>query len=267
MTSQLLLVVEPSGPSGLDLLPPVAGAGLAALLGLIAGSFVATLVLRWGAGQSIFGRSRCDGCGRTLGLVDLIPLVGWLVRRGLCQTCGTQIDRLHLQVELAAAVIGALALAWMPGYAGWSLALFGWMLLPLALLDARYFWLPNRLVAALALGGLLAAEPMLGTEPISRLIGAAVGGLTLLLLAEAFKRLRGRDGMGGGDPKLAAAIGCWLGWMPLPVMFLLASGGGIVWALAQKKDVPITDRHIPFGAFMAAAAWLAVPVWKLFMPS
>lgn len=256
------MVVEPSGPSGLDLLPPLAGVGLAALMGLIAGSFIATLVLRWGAERSIFGRSQCDGCGRTLGLIDLIPLTGWLVRRGRCQVCGAQIDHLHLQVELGAAAIGVLALAWMPGYAGWSLALFGWMLLPLALLDARYFWLPNRLVAALAVGGLLAGGAVLDTALISRLIGATIGGLTLLLLAEAFKRLRGREGMGGGDPKLAAAIGCWLGWMPLPTMFLIASAAGIVWALFQKKDVPISDRHIPFGAFMAAAGWLAVPLWS-----
>lgn len=261
MTLNLELVYGPPTPSDLDLLPPLAGVGLASLLGLIAGSFIATLVLRWGAERSIFGRSRCDGCGRTLGLVDLIPLIGWLVRRGRCQACGARINPLHLQVELAAAAIGVAALTQAPGYAGWSLALFGWMLLPLALLDARYFWLPNILVGALALGGLLFGAPLLDTALVSRMAGAAFGGLTLLLLAEAFKRLRGREGMGGGDPKLAAAIGCWLGWMPLPVMFLLASASGIVWGLMQKKDVPITDRHIPFGAFMAAAAWLAVPLW------
>lgn len=262
MKPLILVVTEPPGPSGLDLLPPLVGVALAATLGVIVGSFISTLVLRWGAPQSIFGRSRCDSCGRTLGFVDLIPLVGWLVRRGHCHSCGAEIDPFHLQVELGAATIGALALVLMPGYAGWSLALFGWLLLPLALLDARIFWLPNKLVAALALGGLLAGGPMLDNEFFERLVGAAVGGLTLLLLAEAFKWLRGREGMGGGDPKLAAAIGCWLGWMPLPMMFLLASASGIAWGLIQKRDVPIADRHIPFGAFMAAAAWLTVPHWS-----
>ena len=246
---------------GLAQLPLTATLPLAALLGLVAGSFIATLVLRWGAGQSIFGRSHCDGCGRTLNAIDLIPLVGWLVRRGRCPACGGAINPLHLRVELASALIGVASVALLPGAAGWCLALFGWMLLPLALLDWRHYWLPDALTGALAVTGLLAAGPLLGTTLPARLTGAIAGGMTLGLLAWLFVRARGREGMGGGDPKLAAAIGCWFGWMPLPLVFLLASGGGIVWALVQKKDVPIADRHIAFGAFMAAAAWLTVPIW------
>lgn len=247
--------------AGLVQMPLFAALALAALLGLIAGSFIATLALRWGAGQSIFGRSRCDGCGRTLGAIDLIPLLGWLIRRGRCQSCGAVIDPLHLRVELGCALIGVASVALLPGAAGWCLALLGWMLLPLALLDARHYWLPDALTGALALIGLLAAGPLLDTGIAARLTGAVAGGVTLGVLAWLFARLRGREGMGGGDPKLAAAIGCWLGWMPLSLMFLLASGGGIIWALAQKKDVPIADRHVPFGAFMAAAAWIAAPLW------
>jgi leader peptidase (prepilin peptidase)/N-methyltransferase len=246
----------------LEPLPLGASLVLAGLLGLVIGSFAATLVLRWGAGRSIFGRSQCDGCGRTLGAVDLVPLFGWMIRRGRCGDCGSAIDPLHLRVELACLAIGMVSVAAFPGAAGWCLALFGWMLLPLALLDARHYWLPDALVAALALAGLLLAAPMLDTTMAARLIGAMAGGLTLALLARFFFQVRGREGMGGGDPKLAAAIGCWLGWMPLPLMFLLASASGIIWGLlTQKKDVPITEQHIPFGAFMAAAAWLAVPLW------
>lgn len=251
--------------SGLAQLPLVAALPLAALLGLVVGSFIATLVLRWGAEQSILGRSRCDGCGRTLGVIDLIPLVGWLVRRGRCQQCGAAIDPLHMRVELVSVLIGVVGVAVLPGVAGWSLALFGWLLLPLALLDARHFWLPDILTGMLAVIGLLLAGPLLDSSLPARLTGAIAGGVTLALLAALFVRARGREGMGGGDPKLAAAIGCWLGWVPLPLMFLLASSSGIVWALAQKKDVPISDRHIPFGAFMAAAAWATVPVWTYFI--
>lgn len=250
--------------AALDALPLSAAVPLAVLSGLCLGSFVATLVLRWGEGRSILGRSACDSCGRTLTPVDLVPLLGWLVRRGRCQQCGAVIDPLHLRVELAAAAIGALAVLLMPGAGGWLLALMGWMLLPLALLDARHFWLPDALVAPLALAGLLLAGPMLGTSLLDRLIGAVAAGLTLALLAALFVRLRGREGMGAGDPKLAAAIGSWLGWMPLPFMLLIASAGGILWALAgNKKNVPVTDRHIPFGSFMAGATWIAVPLWPL----
>lgn len=238
-----------------------AAAPIAALLGLIAGSFNATLVLRWGAGRSIFGRSACDGCGRTLGFVDLVPLIGWLVRRGRCSACGAAIDPLHLRIELASAGIGIASVLLLPGVAGWCLALFGWLLLPLALLDLRHFWLPDALTAVLAFAGLLLAGPLLGSSWAARMTGAIAGGVTLGVLAWLFARARGRAGMGGGDPKLAAAIGCWIGWVPLPFMFAVASFGGIVWAMLQKRDVPISDRHIPFGTFMAAAAWVTVPVW------
>lgn len=237
---------------------------LAALLGLIAGSFTATLVLRWESGRSIGGRSRCDGCGRTLGIVDLVPLGAWLLRRGRCPACGSAIDPLHLRVELASATVGVASILLVPGLGGWCLALMGWMLLPLALLDARRTWLPDALTGALAIAGLLLAGPLLATTLLERLAGAAAGGLTLALVAALFLRLRGREGMGGGDPKLMAAIGCWLGWMPLPLVLLIASGAGIIWALAtQKGDVTIRDRHIPFGVFLAVAAWLAPPLWML----
>lgn len=243
-------------------MPPYAALAFAVALGLVAGSFIATLVLRWGADQSIFGRSRCDSCNRTLGPIDLIPLLGWLIGRGRCTACGAAIDPLHLRVELGSALIGATSVALLPGVAGWCLALLGWMLLPLALLDVRHLWLPDVLTGALAVVGLFVAGPLFDANLVARLTGAVAGGVTLGLLAWLFVRVRGREGMGGGDPKLAAAIGCWLGWMPLPTMFLLASGSGIVWAFLQKKDVPISDRHIPFGAFMAASAWLAVPLWS-----
>ncbi len=153
----------------------------------------------------------------------------------------------------------------MPGTAGWLWALFGWLLLPLALLDARHFWLPDRISAVLAVAGLLLAGPMLGTALLDRWIGALAGGLALALIALAYRRARGAHGMGGGDPKLVAAIGAWLGWQVLPLILLLASLGGIVWALAaqRKGDQPLSQRRIPFGVFACAAAFAAVPLWPL----
>ena len=111
------------------------------------------------------------------------------------------------------AAIGAAALALLPGTAGWLWALFGWLLLPLALLDARYMWLPDPLNVVLALAGLLLAGPLLEVSLLDRWIGAVAGGLVLAGIAAAYRRVRGSDGMGGGDPKLVAAIGCWIGWI------------------------------------------------------
>lgn len=251
--------------AALAALPHGAGVGLAALLGLTLGSFIATLVLRWPDGRSVLGRSVCDGCGRPLAPLDLVPLASAIFQRGRCRTCGAPIDPFHMQVELASALIGAIALSVVPGLAGWLWALFGWLLLPLALLDARHMWLPDRLSALLAFAGLLLAGPMLGTGLLDRWIGAVAGGAVLALIALAYRRGRGRDGMGGGDPKLVAAIGCWIGWQALPLMILLASFGGLVWALFTqgKGDRPLSLRTVPFGVFLAIAAWAAVPVWPL----
>lgn len=249
----------------LDALPFGMGIASAALIGLVLGSFIATLVLRWPAGRSVLGRSQCDGCGRPLTARDLAPLLSTLASRGRCRTCKAPIDPFHWRVELGSALIGAVTLAIMPGTAGWLWALFGWLLLPLALLDARHFWLPDRLSASLALVGLLFAGPMLGTLLLDRWIGALAGGLILALIAWAYRRARGDDGMGGGDPKLVAAIGCWLGWQALPAMLVLASLGGIIWALIgqRKGDQPLGERRVPFGVFASTAAFATVPLWPL----
>ena len=249
----------------LDALPFGMGVAMAALIGLIFGSFIATLVLRWPAGRSVRGRSCCDGCGQPLVVRDLVPLLSALFLRGKCRRCGAAIDPFHSRVEWSAAAIGALALALMPGTAGWLWALFGWLLLPLALLDARHFWLPDRLNLLLAIIGLPLAGPMLDTLLLDRWIGAVAGGVLLAAIAWAYRRYRGGDGMGGGDPKLVAAIGAWTGWQPLPLLLLLASLGGIVWALATKgkEDRPLAERPVPFGLFACVAAWLAVPLWPV----
>jgi leader peptidase (prepilin peptidase)/N-methyltransferase len=187
------------------------------------------------------------------------------VSRGRCRTCNAPINPFHWRVELGSALIGIVALAFLPGTVGWLWALFGWMLLPLALLDARHFWLPDRLNLLLGIVGLLIAGPMLDTSLIDRWVGAVVCGLTLAAIAEFYRRVRLKDAMGGGDPKLVAAIGAWLGWQALPVMLLLASLGGIIWALvAQRKgDQPLGERRVPFGAFACTAAFAAVPLWPL----
>ena len=252
-------------PSTLDALPIGAGVLLAGLIGLVLGSFIATLVLRWPTGRSVLGRSQCDGCGRQLGVFDLLPLLSAFASRGRCRECGGAIDPFHGRVELGSVLIGIAALSIMPGTAGWLWALFGWLMLPLALLDARHFWLPDRLSAVLAVAGLLLAGPMLATSLTDRWIGALSSGLILAAIAWAYRRLRGGDGMGGGDPKLVAAIGCWLGWQPLPLMLLLASLGGIVWALIvqRKGDQPLGEQRVPFGLFACIAAWAAVPLWPL----
>jgi leader peptidase (prepilin peptidase)/N-methyltransferase len=234
---------------------------LGAIFGAIIGSFIATLVMRWPAGRSVSaGRSACDGCGRTLSAIDLIPLLSFLAVRGRARCCGARIAPLHPVTEVLAAAIGAVAFAmasWPEALAG---AAFGWMLLTLALLDWRHFWLPERLTIALALAGL--AVGWLGIGPVlqERLIGGVAGFLSFEIVRRLYRLLRHRDGMGGGDVRLFGAIGLWLGWRPLPVVLLVASVTGLIWAgllLLRRRGQPV--GKVPFGAFLAFAGgimWL-----------
>ncbi len=244
-------------------LPPMVAPAAGAALGLIAGSFLAALVVRWPDGRSIArGRSACDACRRPLTATELIPLLGFAVSRGRCRTCGRRIDAVHPAIEALAALIGATALAVAPGWDGVAGALFGWILLALATLDLRHHWLPDALTLPLLGLGLIAGATGLEPSLVDHVAGAALGFATLRLIAAAFRRLRGRDGLGGGDPKLLGAIGAWLGWAALPWVVLLAAGGGLaaVAALHLAGRPVAATTPLPFGTMLAAAAvaiWLA----------
>ncbi|HEU0043687.1 prepilin peptidase [Sphingomonas sp.] len=236
---------------------------LLGIVGLILGSFIATVVLRWPEGRSVMrGRSACDGCGRTLQPRELVPLLSAALQRGRCRTCGAPIAALHWQVELAAGLIGVVAGAVAPGGEGVAGAMFGWLLLTLAVLDLRAWWLPDVLTGTLGAGGLLVG--LVGVEPalIDRAVGGVAGFALLWLIAVAYRRLRGREGMGGGDPKLFGAIGLWLGWAMLPAVLLVASLIGLGVMLFRQltgRAMAATDA-LPLGALLAAAAY---PTWLL----
>ena len=225
------------------------------------GSFLATIVVRWPEGRAVAtGRSACDGCGRTLSARDLVPLLSALASRNRCRYCEARIDPAHWQMELACAGIGLTAGLSAPPAQAVAGAVFGWLLLTLASLDLRHFWLPDRLTGVLALGGLLAGAVELPPELGERLIGGAAGFGGLWSIAAAYRTMRGRDGMGGGDPKMFGAIGLWLGWRMLPPVLLLASMIGLGVVLFQHlrgRSLP-ADHALPFGALLAAAAY---PAW------
>jgi leader peptidase (prepilin peptidase)/N-methyltransferase len=230
------------------------------ILGAIVGSFLATLVIRWPQERSVVGgRSACDACGRTLRAWELVPLISALASRGRCRTCGTKIDPRHWQIELGCAALGVISGVAVPGPIGAAGAVFGWLLLTLAALDVAEFWLPDRLTAALAVAGLASIAIAPPAWP-DRVIGGAAGFVSLWLIAFAYRRIRGREGLGGGDPKLFGAIGLWVGWAMLPLVLLLACVvglGAVVAARLRGQDVSGGD-WVPFGALMAIAAY---PVW------
>lgn len=239
--------------------PAIALALLGAVLGAVFGSFIATLAIRWPAGRSVArGRSACDGCAAPIAAIDLVPLLSFLARRGRARCCGAPIDPLHPLAEAAGAAIGALAFLVAPPADAMAGAIFGWFLLALALLDARHFWLPDRLTLPLALLGL--AGGALGLAPAlpDRLLGGLLGFAAFAAIRHGYRLLRGREGMGGGDAKLFGAIGLWLGWRALPLVLLLACALALLTLLLghlRGRRHSMTSR-LPLGIFLALAGFL-----------
>ena len=225
---------------------PIVGGGL----GLLIGSFMALVTARWPLGETIMGRSRCDGCGVALGPFELVPLLSFAALRGRCRHCGQAIAARHWQIELAAAAVGAALLWRYPG--AWWLALAGWWLLALIILDVEHYWLPDALTLPFIAYVLL----LPGMAIDQRLWGAGLGFAGLWLVGAGYKQLRGRDGLGGGDPKLLAGLGALLGPWALPFLITGAAGLGLAlagWDALRGRTVDAATR-VPFGALLAGAA-------------
>lgn len=187
-------------------------------------------------------------------------MVSYILQSGKCRECGAQIAPDHLAIELSAGLIGGLALFVAPGMEGLVGAIFGWLLLTLAALDVKHHWLPDQLTAILAITGIMAS--IVAAYPVlqDRLVGGLAGYASLALIAAIYKRIRQREGLGGGDPKMLGAIGCWLGWQMLPLVLLGASAVGIMVVISwQLRGEAVTARSmLPLGSLMAIAAF---PIW------
>lgn len=229
-------------------LPLWVGTILGFVLGLVIGSYFATIFWRWPLGESANrGRSHCDMCGRQLVWYELIPIIGLVHSKSHCQSCGARIGWQHSMIELSCGMLGALCfVADIP----W-LAPLAWLLVLLAVFDWRYLWLPNTLVAASAI--LAMAVPPLEMQPFGqRLIGGAIAFGILWTVATAYRRLRGRDGLGGGDAKLFAAIGLWVGPFNLPLVLLISTLIGLTDVLVRMAvGSSVTTMKLPLGTYMA----------------
>jgi leader peptidase (prepilin peptidase)/N-methyltransferase len=165
-------------------------------------------------------------------------------------------------VAVAAIAACAVSLIAAPGLAGWFGAALALIAIAIAVIDARWFIIPNELsAAAFALGlGYAAATEL---EPLQAVLFAALRGgvLALLFLAlrEGYRRLRGRDGIGLGDVKLAGVAGTWLSWLAIPIAIEIAALAAIaVFAVRHYAAGKPLDAALkfPFGLFLAPSIWL-----------
>ncbi len=168
--------------------------------------------------------------------------------------------------ELAALVIALWTVSVLDG---WSIVigcLLGWALLTLTLTDLREKTLPDAVTLPLIAVGLAAALVLEPLDPLTHVLGAAAGVTLFLAVGATFRRLRGYDGLGGGDAKLFAAAGAWVGWPGLPSVLLIAS----VAALAVVLVIMVVGRRnfareeIAFGPYLCFGFWI---VWLYGLPA
>lgn len=225
----------------------------AALLGLAIGSFLNVCISRLPDGESVVRpRSRCPACGEPIGWRDNIPVVSFLLLRGKCRHCGARISWQYPAVELAslASWVGMAAL-YGPTPRGLVGAILFSILLAIALTDAQRYLIPDPLsIGGLAAG--LAASFFPGPPtPLMSLAGAALGFSVLFAVGWLGERAFKKPAMGGGDMKMMAMVGAFLG--PLGAMltiFLGAFAGSVIFGPISLK----TGKLVPFGVFLALGA-------------
>ena len=262
---------------------PEAFVALAALTGLIVGSFLNVVIHRlpqimqraWRqqcaemvaqdlpAEEALslsHPRSRCPHCGHPISALENIPILSYLALRGRCRACSKAISVRYPLVEGLSGLLSGLA-AWHfgPGLAGMAALLFIWAMIALSGIDFDTQLLPDDITLPLLWLGLLFNITGTFVDLKSAVIGAVAGYLALWCVYWGFKLATGKEGMGYGDFKLLAAIGAWFGWQLLPLTILLSSLVGAVVGIAlivvagRGREVPI-----PFGPYLAAAGILAL---------
>lgn len=237
---------------------------LALMAGLALGSFLNVVATRLPLKEQFWaGRSRCPQCRATLFWYDNLPLLSYLLLRGRCRFCSAPIPWRYPLLELAS---GLLALAlwlqfpWSPRLIAYGP--FGAALLVLSAIDLEHRLLPDAITYPGILLGLLLALVLPHLSFPESLLGVLLGGGVFYLVGMIYEWFTGSTGMGGGDVKLLAMIGAFLGAYALPFIIFFSAALGTVAGVAQTlargawRQGQWRTTSIPFGPFLAAAALL-----------
>ena len=231
--------------------------GAAFVLGSIIGSFLNVCIYRIPAGLSIVSPpSSCPNCGWQIRWFQNVPILSYLFLRGKCAGCGQQIS---LRYPLVEALTGGLFVLVLYSF-GLSPAtpvywLFVAVLVVITFIDLDHQIIPDVISLPGIVVGFLCSFFIPWVPWLDSLLGILIGGGILFLIAWGYEFLTKREGMGGGDIKLLAMLGAFLGWKAIFPMVFLASLAGTVIGLPlmvlQKKDSKLA---LPFGPFLALAA-------------
>lgn len=233
-----------------------------ALLGLAVGSFLNVCIHRLPRDQSLNSPpSRCPACEYRLRWFDNVPVLSYVLLGGRCRKCRTWISIRYPIVELI-----TMALFLVHGAVfGWSALLvprlaFACAMVVLFAIDLEHQLLPNVITLPGIVVGLIASA-VLPPGIVDALIGVLIGGGVLWLIGEAYFRYSGHEGMGGGDVKMLAMIGAFVGWkltlMTLMMASLAGSVVGVLFIVSQRGGLKYA---LPFGTFLALGAALAATV-------
>ena len=234
---------------------------LAFISGLVLGSFLNVCIRRVPAGESIVRPgSHCPECGAAIEFYDNVPIISYLVLRGNCRACGKRIPLRYAVVEL----LTGLAMAALVHHFGVTPLLpvhaaFLATLIVITFIDLDHQIIPDVISLPGIVIGLVCAAVGLGPSLAASVGGLMLGGGFLWAVAAGYEWLTTREGMGGGDIKLLAMIGAFLGWNGVLTTLLIASfsgaivGGGLV--VLRRTD---SRSPIPFGPFLAGGATIAL---------
>ncbi len=219
--------------------------------GLAFGSFATVLAHRMPRHENwVSGRSHCPGCGHEIAAYDNVPVLSWLMLRGRCRSCSAQISARYPLTELAMAILFTLT-ALVLGTDDVTQLLLGLvlclLLVVITLTDLEQRIIPNRILGAGAIAGLVIAIVGAPGSVPERLVAAAVGGGALFLIAMAYPR-----GLGMGDAKLVGMMGIYLGSALAPTVLAGLLAGSVVGVtMIAHGGAEARKRQIPFGPFLA----------------
>ena len=236
------------------------GMVFACLFGLALGSFLNVCIYRMPLNQSIVHPpSSCPHCRERIRFYDNLPVLSYLLLLGRCRHCGHPISPRYPLVEATTAVLSLVLFLKLGQSLEYVFFLaFGAALIAIAFIDLHHKIIPD----ALSLPGIVVgfAFSLLPSSPLSwvdSLIGIIGGGGFLLLVAIAFEKITGREGMGMGDVKMLAMIGAWTGWKSLLFIILLSSlAGSLIGGAMLVLSRQGAGTRIPFGPFLALGTLL-----------
>ena len=198
-----------------------------------------------------FSRSHCPQCKKQLSAWHNIPLFSYLLLRGRCYFCKNKISFRYPFIEFLTALL-TLVMAYKFGVSLSLLAgsILVWFLIVITWIDIDTYLIPDQLSLSLLWFGLFFSLFEFSITPNQAIMGALIGYLSLWLVFHLFKFVTGKEGMGYGDFKLLAAGGAWLGPELMIAVLMIASVGGLIFALLQavmKKG----SNKIPFGPYLS----------------